>query len=354
MKLQSILKTVSLAAAGLIALTAPGLIALTALAFATAARAQQAVVDTDFAVQAAARGAILWDVRSEEEYKKGHIPGAINFDDPQTQLRDGKTEDYLPIPQMEKLLGGAGIDPGKEIVVYGSKALPSAYFAYQTLRYLGAQRAHVYHGGFDDWKAAGKAVTSERTTLPPVEFDATLDKQLLVSTQDVVSRLNRSGVQILDVRTGKEFSGDDMRALRGGRIPGAVNIPYESNWLDPDTPRKLQRKQVNNKDGMALKPRDALKELYAALDPEQETIVYCQSGSRASETATVLQDLGFKNVKIYDGSWLAWGNTFDAPVENVSYFNVGRVNGLLNQLQGRVDALEAEVDQLKSAAAKKQ
>jgi thiosulfate/3-mercaptopyruvate sulfurtransferase len=340
MRLQPILKSALLAAALVFATGA----------FATAARAQQAVVDTDFVVQAAARGAILWDVRSQEEYKKGHIPGAVNFDDPQTQLRDGKTEDYLPLPQIEKLLGAAGIDPGKEIVVYGNKALPSAYFAYQTLRYLGAQRVHVYHGGFDDWKAAGKAVSTERTALPVVEFDAKLDQRLLVSTQDVVARLNRPGVQILDARTAKEFSGDDIRALRGGRIPGARNVPYESNWLDPDTPRKLQRKQVDNKDGMALKPRAALRELYAALDPDKETIVYCQSGSRAAETATVLQDLGFKDVKIYDGSWLAWGNTFDAPVENVSYFNVGRVNGLLNQLQGRVDALEAEIEQLKSAA----
>src|SRR5512145_1146750 len=121
MRLQSILKTVLLAAA---------------LLFATAARAQQAVVDTDFVVQAAARSAILWDVRGEEEYKKGHIPGAVNFDDPQTQLRDGKTEDYLPIPQMERILGEAGIDPAKEIVVYGAKALPAAYFAQQTLSFL--------------------------------------------------------------------------------------------------------------------------------------------------------------------------------------------------------------------------
>ena len=314
------------------------------------AHAQQIVVDTEFVAQAAGRGAIVWDVRSEEEYKKGHIPGAINIDDPQTQLRDGKTEDYLPVSQMKKILGDAGIDLDKEIVTYGAKALPTAYFAYQTLRYLGAPRAYVYHGGIDDWRAAGKMLSTERAALPPVSIEATLNEAMLVSTQDVVARLNNAEVQIVDVRTTKEFSGDDIRALRGGHIPGAVNVPYENNWVDPDTPRKLQRKQVSNKDGMALKPRDALKELYAALDPGKETIVYCQSGSRASETAAVLQDLGFHNVKIYDGSWLAYGNTFEAPAASVSYFNVGRVNNLLNQLQGRVDALEAELEQLKKAA----
>lgn len=333
--------------------TCAGLAGALCLALAASAHAQQAVVDTKFVAAATARGAILWDVRSEEEYKKGHIPGAVNLDDTQTQLRDARTEDYLPIPQMEKLLGGAGIDLGREIVVYGAKALPSAYFTYQTLRYLGAPRVHVYHGGIDDWKAAGKQLSTERTTLPPVAVDATLDKRMLVTTQDVIARLGRPEVQILDARTSKEYSGDDIRALRGGHIPGALNIPFEANWIDPDTPRKLQRKQVGNKDGMALKSSNALRELYAALDPNKETIVYCQSGSRASETATVLQDLGFKNVKIYDGSWLAWGNTFDAPVEDVSYFNVGRVNGTLNQLQGRIDALEAELEQLKAQAAKK-
>ena len=329
------------------------LLTLLAVASSRAWAQSGTVVDTDFVAEAGTRGAIIWDVRSEEEYKKGHIPSAVNIDDPQTQLRDGKTEDYIPIPEMEKILGSAGIDLNKEVVIYGAKGLPPAYFAQQTLRYLGAERVYVYHGGFDDWRAAGKAVSTEHTRLPPVPVDATAKKAMLVSTQEVVAKLNDSRVQIVDARTAKEYSGDDIRALRGGHIPGAVNIPYEQNWLDPDTPRKLARKQVANKDGMSLKPKEALKALYAALDPAKETIVYCQSGSRASQTATVLQELGFRDVRIYDGSWLAYGNAFDAPAANVSYFNVGRVNGTLNQLQGRIEALEAELEQLKSQAGKK-
>jgi len=312
-----------------------------------------AIVDTEAVAQALARGAIVWDTRSEEEYKRGHIPGAVNMDDPQGVLRDAKSEDLLPIPEMEKLLGELGIDPAREIVVYGNKGVPQAYVAEQILRYLGADQVSVYHGGFDDWKAAGRPVSTEPTRLPPTAFDARLRKGRMVGTREVVAAIGAPSVQIVDARTAKEFSGDDIRALRGGHIPGALNIPFEQNWVDPDTPRKLQRKQVQNKDGMSLKPREELKALYAALDPQKETIVYCQSGSRASVTASVLEELGFRNVKLYDGSWLVYGNTFEAPAENVSYFNVGRVNGMLNQMQSRIDVLESQIEELRAAAARK-
>lgn len=309
--------------------------------------ANAVVVDTAFVEQALTRQAIIWDVRSDEDYKRGHIPGAINIGDIQAELRDGQTEDYLPLAQMEKILGDNGIDIGKEIVLYGAKALPQAYFGHVTLRYLGAARAYIYHGGIDDWKAAGKEVSTKASTLPAIALKARPDPGLLISTPDLITKLKTGAVQIVDARTSKEYQGDDIRALRGGRIPGAVNIPYETNWVDADTPRKLQRKQVTNKDGMNLKSEAELRALYAGLDPDKETVVYCQSGSRASETATVLHSLGFHKVKVYDSSWLGWGNDFTAPVENATFFNVARMNSTLNMLQGRVDALEAELEQLR-------
>jgi thiosulfate/3-mercaptopyruvate sulfurtransferase len=100
---------------------------------------------------------------------------------------------------------------------------------------------------------------------------------------------------------------------------------------------------------MNLKSRAQLQELYAKLDPAKETIVYCQSGIRASETATVLQDLGFTNVKVYDSSWLGYGNTLDAPAEDVTFFNVGLLQSKLNAMQKRVEKLEKELAEGKAA-----
>jgi thiosulfate/3-mercaptopyruvate sulfurtransferase len=151
----------------------------------------------------------------------------------------------------------------------------------------------------------------------------------------------------VDVRTPQEFIGEDIRAIRGGHIPGAINIPYEQNWVDPETPANA-RKQITSNAGMSLKSATDLKRLYARLDPGKETIVYCQSGARASETAGVLQQLGFTNVKVYDSSWLGYGNTLDAPADNVTFFNVGLLNSRLRALQDRLNQLERELAEAKA------
>ena len=171
---------------------------------------------------------------------------------------------------------------------------------------------------------------------------------LRATTKEVVAGLSDPNVQIIDARTPQEFAGEDIRAIRGGHIPGAINIPYEQNWIDPETPAKLSRKQVTSNAGMSLKSVGDLKRLYARFDPSKETIVYCQSGARASETAGVLQELGFTNVKVYDSSWLGYGNTLDAPANNVTFFNVGLLTSRLSTLQERVNQLEKELAETKA------
>ncbi|MBI3526032.1 MAG: sulfurtransferase [Betaproteobacteria bacterium] len=317
-----------------------------ALGVAHAAQAAQAtqatspIVDTAYVQEAIKRGAIIWDTRSTDAYKKGHIPGAVNIGDIGKTLRDDNSEDYIAQDKIEKLLSGAGIDPAREIVVYGAKGNPFVYFGYFTVAYFGGRNAHVYHGGIDDWHAAGQAISTEDAKLPPVALHLKVDPGVAVSTKDVLKSLKKSNVQIVDVRTPKEYSGEDIRAIRGGHIPGAVNIPYEQNWVDPETPKKLAKKEVTSKNGLSLKPVEELKALYAKLDPDKETIVYCQSGVRASETATVLQSLGFKKVKVYDSSWLGYGNTLSAPATDVSFFNVGAMNGRMAAMESHIEALE--------------
>ncbi len=314
-------------------------------ALAQSASNQPIVIDTAEVTKAIARGALVWDVRSSDAFVKGHIPGAVNIGDAPSALREPNSEDFIATEQIEKILAGVGINPAREIVVYGNRGGWQAYFGLYTMQYFGGQRTSVYHEGIEDWQGQGLAIAQGVKTFSPVALKLEKDasSKFTIGTREVIAKLNKAEVQILDVRTVKEFSGEDIRAIRGGHIPGAINIPYENNWVDPDTANKLARRQVTTNAGMSLKPQEGLKALYAKLDPTKETIVYCQSGARASETAGILQHLGFKNVKVYDASWLAYGNTLDAPADNVSFFNVGLLNSRIATMQSRIEQLEKEL-----------
>ena len=323
------------------------LIPLLSLWAQAAIAASDIIVDGSYVADAIVRNAVVWDVRAADAYAAGHIAGAINIGDAPKVLRDDNTEDFIGTDRIEKILGAAGLDPNRETIVYGSRGSWIPYFGLYTLQYFGGSNVRVYHEGIEDWTAAGRAISRDASQLPPVALKLEINPTVAVTTKEMVARLNNPNVQIVDARTPQEFRGEDIRAIRGGHIPGAINIPYEHNWIDPETPAKLARKQVANNAGMSLKPAEDLKRLYSRLDPSKETIVYCQSGARASETAGVLQQLGFKDVKVYDSSWLGYGNTLDAPANNVTFFNVGLLNSRVLGLQDRVNQLEKELAEAK-------
>lgn len=324
-------------------------IAFLLCALASAANAQTLILDLAAAEQAIAAGALVWDVRSPEEYAKGHIPGAVNIGNVGDVFRDANREDPPSAAAASRIFGGAGMDILKrEVVTYATKGDPFSYYGARMVEYYGGRHAKVFHGGIDDWRAAGKPVETEAAKLAPVSLTLATEGRGSVSTRDVVERVKAGKSQILDTRTAKEFTGEDVRAIRGGHVSGAVLIPYEHNWSDPDAGTKLAQKKVANRDGMSLKPPAELKSLYAKLDPEKETVVYCQSGVRASETAAVLRDLGFKDVKVYEESWLGYAGNLSAPAEQEVFVNVGALNGRLSSMQQRINELEAELGRMKS------
>ena len=78
---------------------------------------QAVIVDAAALAEAAARKALVWDVRPADAFAKGHIPGALNIGDAPAVLRDPNTEDFIATAQIEKLLGAAGLDPAHEVIV---------------------------------------------------------------------------------------------------------------------------------------------------------------------------------------------------------------------------------------------
>lgn len=310
---------------------------------------QGLVIGTADVEKAMRAGALVWDARDEKDYAEGHIPGAVNIGNVGDVFRDANREDPPSAAAAARIFGSAGMDIlRRDVVVYTRKGDPYAYYAARMVEYYGGRHAKIYHGGLDDWKVAGKPLDTTAVKLEPVKLALTEEGRGAVGNKELMERVRTGGAQILDTRTVKEYTGEDIRAIRGGHVPGAVNVPYEDNWVDPAAPAKIATKQTTSRDGMSLKPRDELRQLYAKLDPAKETIVYCQSGVRASETAAVLRDLGFKDVKVHEPSWLGYAGVLSAPAEDEVFVNVGALNGRVSTLQSRVRELEVELAKLRA------
>lgn len=317
-------------------------ILLSLIALGGAVRAQSSsIVDLEYVKAAQQRGVIIWDVRASNQYLEGHIPRAINVGDIGTVLRDPNREDFIDLAEINSIFNKAGLDINKEIIVYGSRGNPYAYFGLFTINYFGGKQAKVFHDGIDGWADAGLLIEKTPSTMASINVRLIPQDNLVVTNEQMRKLYNNQSVQVVDARTFNEFKGNDVRAIRGGHIPGAVSIPYEQNWKDPATGSKLAKKEVKTNLGMSLKSKDELNALYSKLDPNKETVVYCQSGVRAAETATVLQNLGYKNVKIYDSSWLGWASHLASPVADETYLNVGMLNARIAAMQNKINELEA-------------
>jgi thiosulfate/3-mercaptopyruvate sulfurtransferase len=52
----------------------------------------------------------------------------------------------------------------------------------------------------------------------------------------------------------------------------------------------------------------------AGLYPQDEIIIYCFKGSRASNTYIALKEAGFEDVRNYYGSWNEWSRDPELPI----------------------------------------
>ena len=255
---------------------------------------------------------VIVDVRDRSAYDKGHIADAINI--PVNDLQSKPDAIMYPVHQCEKILGEEGLDINRDVVLYGA-GKEAAYLEFWMLDYMGMRDIHVLDGGIEQWKGQTSTVEAK---LPPDVFTARRGPNKYATTAYVRKALRNHNIILLDVRTAGEYKGTDVRALRGGHIPGAINIDFEENYQDGST---------------RLKSMEELSRLYKAIDKKKEVVVYCQTGTRAANTYFVLKALGFRKVRNYDASWIEWGSDPSLPAEDVSYFNFVSVMKALRKLE---------------------
>jgi thiosulfate/3-mercaptopyruvate sulfurtransferase len=245
---------------------------------------------------------IVIDTRQAELFAQGHIPGAIHFDLFGISLIDTSPAPLKAFMSMiAHLFELRGVNLDTEVVFYeensGMKAARGLWF----LEYFGHERVSVLDGGLQAWKKGGYPVTTEAVPPRATHFNVAEKRNLLATYEDVLSSLKDKRVSIVDTRSDDEYMGRNIRAARGGAIPGAVHLEWTRN-LDADG---------------RFKPEADLRQMYENLGvtPDKEAIPYCQGGYRAAHTYLALRLIGFPKVRNYLGSWKEWGDRLDLPIE---------------------------------------
>ncbi len=270
---------------------------------------------------------VILDARTPEEYQEGHIQGAVNLGKRADKaLRDPTHRSYTMVPACEKVFGAAGIGSDKHIILYG-KAVDVYYTTvpFWVLEYFGCNSpsltctVHYYDGGIERWEADGGKLVQTDTKLPVARFAARVVASRLATTGEVLEVVkSEKKAVVIDARTEAEYSGSDIRALRGGHIPGAINIKVQKNYSS-DTYRML--------------PLSELEALYKNIERSSRVIAHCQTGTRSTYTYLVLRLLGYSNVANYDDSWIVYGSNLTLPVENEQWYDFFEVNRALKELK---------------------
>jgi thiosulfate/3-mercaptopyruvate sulfurtransferase len=250
---------------------------------------------------------LIVDLSSREMYDEVHIPGAVHLDP--ALLNSGEQPGVGSLPtdaQLSTILSTIGLTPESHVVAYDEEGGGWASRLLWTLDVINHPYFSLLNGGICSWLTEGHPVSEQLEDKVPSTCKVSCGVRRWVDKDYIMERLGDPSVVILDARSRAEFTGEDIRAERGGHIPGAVNL----NWVTTmDRGRKLR-----------LKPDEVLREMLSELGvtPDKEVIVYCQTHHRSSHTYIMLKALGFTNVKAYPGSWAEWGNSPDTPIEQDS------------------------------------
>lgn len=262
---------------------------------------------------------IIVDIRKVEDYKAGHIPGALGIFYNNWAPGMGGLKNEMPEDEdLIDLLSANGIQPDSTVVVYGTTGTPpdrvDVTRVAWALKYAGVKKVSALSGGFEKWAVREKREVSQEVVKPKAkDYKGTFNKGIMVKKDYVKNQIGKA--MIVDVREPAFFAGEQKLPFvaKNGRIKGSVNLPTIQVFEKYPPGEHMEPCCWTYKDTAALKN---MASGVVGGDLDKEIIVYCDTGKVASAWWFILSDvMGYKNVKIYDGSTEDWMKDDTAPIE---------------------------------------
>ncbi|MEK6749473.1 MAG: sulfurtransferase [Pseudomonadota bacterium] len=243
------------------------------------------------------------DLTSPANYQESHLPGAVFLDYALIVQHRPPVMGLMPdLAHLERLFSQLGIGPDTHVIAYDNEGGGKAARLLWTLDATGHTRYSLLNGGLHTWLAEQRRLEQHVPKVAPVHYRAHWHLEVIADRAFIQKNLHNPEVTFVDTRTPDEFHGRQVRAARGGHIPGAVNI----EWTEA----------MNRAKHLQLKPALDLTRIYTAqgVTLEKDVVLYCHSHHRSAFSFIVLKSLGYQRVRGYPGAWSDWGNQSDTPV----------------------------------------
>jgi len=248
---------------------------------------------------------VIVDMSSSLQYQRYHLANAVYLDYASI-VRRLKTGVSLRVSneKLVKILGSIGIKSDHHVIIYDDMGGFNAGRLFWELERIGHKKVSVLNGGLVSWVLKGYAVNNKKVVRSAVVYRAAPTSQHRDNEIDLsgVLALNLKSGQVnssllIDVRSREEYQGS-KKYKKSGHIPAA-------KWWEWD-------QAVDFADGFKQQKSVVLKQSLAKIglkNIDKKVVVYCRSGHRAAQTYLTLRNLGFNNIKLYDGSILGYSNS---------------------------------------------
>ncbi len=248
----------------------------------------------------------LIDMSDDTQYQRFHIPGATHLPYAALNKQDKRGVSFSAGKQhLIKILGLLGVQANDHVVIYDDMGGLHAARLFWELEKLGHKKISLLNGGLVKWILSGKKVTAKYPQTKATTYitsNKTGKNNTATLEQILKSTFNDKNI-LLDVRSKEEYAGHP-RYPRSGHIPNA-------KWWE-------WSQSVNFENAFSMKNSKILKKQLKQIGLTKlstPVTLYCQSAHRASQSYFTLRELGFKNVKVYDGSMSEYSKVKSAPLK---------------------------------------
>lgn len=241
----------------------------------------------------------------KREYEKKHIPGAVQIDKSEISGEDSDLNLYNA-EYVKDVFINKGVDQDTKLIVYSDGIILAARIAFAAY-WLGVKEVYILNGGLYAWEKEGYETESGiNQPLLKTDFgsDVPARPEILISNPDdlIEAKEKNPSLVLASIRSWEEFIGgkSGYPYIEGeGSIPGSV---YAKASTDRTNTELLldDRGNFGNIDEILSEWKDW------GIDSAQEVVFYCGAGWRAATAFFVVKELGWKNIKVFDGGWYQW------------------------------------------------